>query len=228
MTEEILYDTCPSCRQGVVRLQGSLYQCANCELTLKESKRFMVLNAGKYEVIKLGTGSFDVTKQAVQGQSFTPEVLKITLNNIYSDDQLTQLAAGDQSVLRPVTTVLAGIILEQLREECFVEVRGIRRAHGPALTGEHGYQPTAEIPAKDLTWKDEGNLFCTSNRLVMPSNKFTFIRLGRKISVVRAFRNGIAVQLKKEEFATYFIGGLPHEAAVVAAYTIGKLPKPKK
>ena len=228
MTQEILYDTCPSCRQGTVRLQDILYQCSDCGLILKKSKQFMFLSAGKYEVVKLGTGSSGVAEQAMQGQVFTPELLKITLNNIYSDEQLEQLAAGNQSILRPVTTILAGIILEQLREDCFVEVRGIRRAHGPTLTGEHGYRPIVEIPTKELTWQDEGNLFCTTNRLVMPSNKFTFIRLGRKVSVVRAFRNGIAIQLKKENFATYFVGGLPHEAAVMAAYVIGKLPKPRK
>ncbi|MDM8526984.1 hypothetical protein QUF58_02125 [Anaerolineales bacterium HSG24] len=226
--QQILYDTCPSCRQGAVSLHDTLYQCADCGLTLRKSKRFIFLNAGKYEVVKLGTGSFGMDEQAMQGKIFTPELLKITLNNAYSDEQLDQLASGDQSILRPVTTVLAVIILEQLQEKCFVEVRGVRRGHGPVLVGEHGYQPIVEIPTKELTWQDKGNLFCSSNRLVMPSDKFTFIRLGRKVSVVRAFRNGIAIQLKKEDFATYFVGGLPHESAVMAAYIIGKLPKSKK
>jgi hypothetical protein len=75
-----------------------------------------------------------------------------------------------------------------------------------------------------MEWKDEGNLFCTDRRLVLPSNQFTFIRLDRKIATVQAFTDGLAVQRKEENFATYFVGCYAHEAALVVAYMLAKIP----
>lgn len=185
----------------------------------------ILFKTGKFEVITLGQPDFFVAEQSLLGVPLTKDRLKIALNNVYTNKQLSALAMGDLTVLRPVQTVLAGIILEQLREECLAQIQGVRRAFGPPLTGDHQYQPQTEIPETDLDWQDEGNLFCTTNRLVMPSNKFTFIRLGRKIATVKAFRNGIGIQLKKDERATYFVGCYAHEAAVVTAYAMGKLPQ---
>jgi hypothetical protein len=75
-----------------------------------------------------------------------------------------------------------------------------------------------------LEWQDHGNLFGTDKHLVLPSDSFTFIRLDRKLGGVQAFNDGVAVQRTGEDFATYFVGCYPHEAALVAAFVLGKLP----
>jgi hypothetical protein len=41
---------------------------------------------------------------------------------------------------------------------------------------------------------------------------------------VQAFTDGLAVQRQEEDYATYFVGCYPHEAALVAAYVMAKLP----
>ena len=41
---------------------------------------------------------------------------------------------------------------------------------------------------------------------------------------VQAFIDGVAIQRKGEDFATYFVGCYAHEAALVAAYVMAKLP----
>ena len=79
-------------------------------------------------------------------------------------------------------------------------------------------------PRDGLTWQDQGNLFCTNQRLVFPSDSFTFIRMDRKLVGIQAFADGLAVQRKGEDYATYFVGCHAHEAALVAAYVMGKLP----
>lgn len=185
------------------------------------------MHRGKYQIDTLGDESYHLAEQALKGVPMSRDRLKISLSNVYSDETLAQLSAGNTESLRPVQTILAEIILEQLRETCFLEVRGIRRGHGPIIEGQHSYHPHENSPQNGIEWQDEGNLFATTNRLVMPSNKFTFIRLGRSISVVKAFNNGVGIQLKKNDYATYFVGCQAHEAAAFAAYAIGKLPQPK-
>ncbi len=223
MTQITLYPTCPLCATGTVTQQGAVYQCDQCGLTIKESTRFFFVNKGKYQATTLGDTRFGLAEASILNVPMSRDALRISLSNVYSDEVVQNVAAGDTSLLRPVQTVLAEIILEQLRENCFLEVRGIRRAHGPVIEGESRYQPAESISTQGLTWQDEGNLFATTNRLVMPSNKFTFIRFGRSVAIVQAFRNGIGVQQKKTDYATYFVGCQPHEAAIVAAYAIGKL-----
>jgi hypothetical protein len=147
------------------------------------------------------------------------------LGNVYTDEQLAEIAGGAIDDIRPVRTMLAQIILEQLKETCFLQVNGLRRGHGQPLSEGGNYIPTEAVPRQGMDLQDEGNLFCTDQRLVFPSNKFTFIRMGRKVVGVQAFTNGIAIQLKGEEVATYFVGCLPHEAALVAAYVMARVPK---
>jgi hypothetical protein len=67
-------------------------------------------------------------------------------------------------------------------------------------------------------------LFCTNQRLVFPSDSFTFIRMDRKLVGIQAYNDGVAIQRKGEDYAIYFIGCYAHEAALVAAYVMAKLP----
>ena len=59
---------------------------------------------------------------------------------------------------------------------------------------------------------------------MFPSDRFTFIRFDRKLVGVQAFTNGLALQRQGETFATYFVGSYAHEAALVAAYIMAKVP----
>lgn len=224
MMQETLYKECPLCAQAPVALHGEVYRCENCGLTLKEKAVLGLFHKGKYGVVSLGEGDYGLAMASVQDAVLVSDPLKIVLGNVYTDSQLAEIAGGNIQAIRPVRTVLAQIILEQLREECFVNVSGLRRGLGPVLPEAGQYLPQEKVPVQDINWQDEGNLFCTTQRLVLPSNQFTFIRLGRKISAVKAFTNGVAIQQKNEAHATYFVGCYPHEAALVAAYVMAKVP----
>lgn len=225
MPQQTLYKACPRCSQAPVTLQSNgEYSCSECGLTLKERSLLGVFKKGHYSVVGLGRGNFSLAEAGLKDTALPPDQLKIVLSNIYSDEQLTEIATGNIDVIQPVKTVLAQIILEQLNEECYININGLKRGHGSPLNETSDYQPTQKASG-NIEWKDEGNLFCTNTRLVLPSNQFTFIRLDRKITAVQAFTNGVAVQRKGEAFATYFSGCFPHEAALVAAYVMAKVPK---
>ena len=226
MAQPTLYNECPRCAQAPINLQPTgIYRCGKCGLALKEQSVLGLFKKNHFSVTDLGPGKFTLAQAGLTNKRLPLDKLKIVLTNIYSDDQLAQIAAGNFEVIRPVRTILAQIILEQLNEACFINVNGLRRAHGIPLNDESRYLPIQKTPRNGLKWQDEGNLFCTVQRLVMPSNQFTFIRLDRKIAAVQAFTDGVAIQRKSEEFATYFVGCYPHEAALVAAYSMGKIPK---
>ncbi len=227
MTQPALYDECPLCNQGAVVWHDSesVYRCEHCRLTLKERSRWGLFKKGRFGVSDWGKGDYNLAEQNLSKIALPPDSLKVVLGNVYTDQQLTEIAGGSLEAIRPVRTVLAQVILEQLNETCFLQVNGLRRAQGQPLAGGGSYQTTQAAPHPGMDWQDEGNLFCTDQRLVFPSNRFTFIRLDRKLVGVQAFTNGVAIQRKGEDFATYFVGCYPHEAALVAAYVLAKVPK---
>lgn len=226
MAQEILYKECPLCTQGAVVGTGSgaTYRCTHCGLSLKERSLFGLFKKGHLTVADFGQGDYTLARQSLKDVALPPDPLKIIIGNVYTDTQLAALANGSMELLRPVRTVLAQVILEQLNEVCYLQVNGLRRGHGRALAEAGQYQPEQPAPREGMTWQDQGNLFCTNQRLVFPSASFTFIRMDRKLVGVQAFSDGVAVQRKGEEHATYFIGCYPHEAALVAAYILAKLP----
>ncbi|RME75351.1 MAG: hypothetical protein D6784_08070 [Chloroflexi bacterium] len=226
MKQEILYDECPLCVQGQVSLDTSTgrYGCDRCGLTLQERSRLGIFRKGQFGVVSLGQGQYSLVDPVLKSLSLKPERLEIVLGNMYPDDALAQIAAGNLEVIRPVRTVLAQILLEQLHETCYFQVQGLREAHGQPLTGASSYRPAGPVPRDGLEWQKQGNLFGTTKHLVLPSNTFTFIRLDRKLAAVQAFTDGVALQRKGEDYATYFVGCYPHEAALVAAFVLGKLP----
>jgi len=224
--QDILYEECPLCNQGTVVFDhdGSVYRCSLCNLTLKERTLLGIFNRNHFGVKTLGEGDFSLAEQGLKNISLPPDQLKVVIGNIYTDKQLAEIASGSVDIVRPVRTILAQIILEQLKETCYLQVNGLRRAHGQPLPEEGHYQPQQRVPRQELDWQDQGNLFVTSKHLVLPSDSFTFIRLDRKLTGVQAFIDGAAVQRTGEDFATYFVGCQPHEAALVAAFVMGKLP----
>ncbi len=225
MTQQTLYQECPLCSQAVVELQAdNHYRCAACGLTLKEQAVMGIFKKEHYSITSLGHADFSLAEAGLKDVALKSAPLKITLGNIYPDDQLAEIASGNIELISPVKTVLAQIILEQLKEECFINVRNLRRGHGQPINEESWYQPTQKISTQSIDWQNKGNLFCTSKRLVLPSEKTTFIRIDRKVSAVQAFTDGFALQRKNEAFATYFGGCYPHAAALVAAYVMGRVP----
>ncbi len=224
MPQEILYKECPLCTQGTVAQQENGFRCDHCGLSLKERSLLGLFKKGHVAVADFGQGDYNLARQSLAGITLTPEAMKVVLGNVYTDSQLAALAAGSLEALRPVRTVLAQVILEQLNEECYIQVNGLRRGLGAPLDEGGHYWPEKAVPREGLTWQDQGNLFCTNQRLVFPSNTFTFIRMDRKLVGIQAFSDGVAVQRKGEEHAAYFTGCYPHEAALVAAYVMAKLP----
>jgi ribosomal protein S27AE len=223
--QETLYEECPLCNEGqVVAADGALYRCDQCDLTIKKRSLLGILRKNQFGIESLGQGNYSLAGQGLDKISLPPEQLKVVIGNIYDDQQLASIAGGSLEIVRPVRTILAEIILEQLKEICHIQVNGVRRAHGQPLPEGSSYRPEQGVPRQELEWQDQGNLFVTSKHLVLPSDSFTFLRLDRKLTGVRAFLDGVAVQRKGEDFATYFIDCPPHEAALVAAFVMGKLP----
>lgn len=225
MAQETLYKTCPLCTKAPVSLQNAgEFGCQACGLTLKERSMLGLFKKGQFGIVSLGRGSYTLVEPIRHKIVLPADPLKIVIGNIYTDQTLAEIAAGNIEAIRPVKTVLAQIILEQLKEVCLINVNGLRRGQGQPLSGHSLYYPTQKAPRQGMEWHDEGNLFCTNQRIVLPSDQFTFIRLDRKLTIVQAFTDGVAVQRKGEAFATYFVGCYPHEAALVAAYVMARIP----
>jgi hypothetical protein len=207
-----------------VAQDGQLYRCTHCGLSLQERSLLGLFKKGRYAVAEWSEGDFSLAKRSLAGVALPPDPLKVVLGNVYTDSQLAAIAQGSVELIRPVRTMLAQVILEQLNEDCFLQVNGLRRGYGASLVEGGHYLPERSAPREGMTWHDRGNLFCTNQRLVFPSDTFTFIRLDRKLVGVQAFTDGVAVQRKGENFATYFVGCYVHEAALVAAYVMARLP----
>ncbi len=228
--EESLYRECPLCTEGPVTLENNegVFRCKQCGLTLKSRSVLGLFHKNHFGVTELTEGDYSLAWQGVKKLSLPLDSLKVVIGNIYSDRQLAEIAGGKLDLIRPVRTILAQIILEQLKETCYVQVNGLRRGLGQLLPEGGSYQPEERVSRTGLDWQDQGNLFGTGKHLVLPSDRFTFIRLDRKLVGVQAFTDGLAVQRKGEEFATYFVGCQPHEAALVAAFVMGKVPAVRK
>jgi hypothetical protein len=210
VAQEILFQECPLCGQSpVTYYDEGVYRCPHCGLTLKNRTLLGLFRKGRFTVTSL---------------ALPPGRLKVVLGNVYTDQQLAEIAGGALELIRPVRTMLAQIILEQLKETCYLQVNGLQRGHGAPLSSS-SFRPVQLVSRSGMSWQDQGNLFCTQQRLVFPSDSFTFIRLDRKLAAVQAFTNGVAVQRTGEDYATYFVGCWPHEAALVAACVLGKLPQ---
>ena len=226
MKPDILYQECPVCNQGAIVWNSTtgLYGCAHCGLQLKDRSVLGFFRKGHYGVAGLAQDDYLLAAPALTNISLPAAKLKVTLGSVYPDAALARIAAGEIDAIRPVRTVLAQIILEQLKETCYIQVQGLRLNIGPALTGNSSYRPNSFVPRQNLEWQGQGNLFGTARHLVLPGDTFTFIRFDRKLSGVQAFVDGVAVQRHGEKHATYFVGCYPHEAALIAAFVMGQTP----
>ncbi len=223
MTTE-LFSSCPVCgSETALTVSGKTYQCAHCGFTIKEKHKLFGKQRVQYVVQSLGEG-YDIARAGLEGNVFSPAEVELFREQVYPDAVLAEFAAGNFDGLHLPTSVLAKILLEQLRETVYLHVDHLRRAHGPTLKTGGNRFPQGKIPQNEMNWQDEGNLFLTNVRIVFPSNTFTFIRMGRKLVGLKTFEDGIALQLKGEDHATYFVGCKSHQAALVGAYIQGRVP----
>ncbi len=223
MTTE-LFSTCPVCaEETALSHSGKMFQCNHCGLTIKEKHKLFGKNHVEYVVQAIGEG-YDIARAGLVGNTFSPAEVQLFREQVYPDAVLAEFATGNFDRLNLPTSVLAQILLEQLRETVYLHVDHLRRAHGPALEPGGNRFPHGTVPQNAMDWQDEGNLFLTNVRIVFPSNTFTFIRMGRKMTGLKTFEDGVAVQLKGEDHATYFVGIKPHQAALVGAYIQGRVP----
>ncbi len=223
MTPE-LFSSCPVCRsETALSATGSVYRCAHCGFTIKEKHKLFNKKHTQYVVQALGEG-YDIARAGLVGNAFSPAEVALFREQVYPDAVLAEFAAGNFDRLNLPGSMLAKILLEQLRETVYLHVDHLRRAHGPALEAGGDRFPQGKVPQNQMNWQDDGNLFLTNVRIVFPSNTFTFIRMGRKMVGLKTFEDGIAVQLKGEDHATYFVGCKPHQAALVGAYIQGRVP----
>ncbi|OQY27132.1 MAG: hypothetical protein B6243_13350 [Anaerolineaceae bacterium 4572_5.2] len=176
----------------------------------------------QYIVQSIGQ-DYDIARSGVAGQVVPLSELDNFGESVYTDQQLAVFAQGNFNDLRMPSNTLAQILLEQLSETVYVQTHNMRRAHGPALEAGGNYIPKGLAPSGDLNWQDVGNLFLTNSRLVFPSNKFSFIRMDRKLIGLKTFENGFAIQRKGEDFATYFLDSRAHQAALNGAYIQGRV-----
>ncbi len=226
MDADTLLSPCPACNTAALAAVGNTYQCVNCSLGVKEKKKFLRFrsNENRYLVQSMGD-DFSLVREGMIGHTFSLAELEYFRESVYADHDLADFAEGNYDALNMPGSALAQILLEQLRETCYIQINALRRAHGPVLAGGGDRFPKGKAPTAGLIWQDKGNLFFTNIRLVFPSDTFTFIRLDRRLVGVRAFENALAIQRKGEDFATYFVGLRPHQAVLTAAYILGKAPQ---
>jgi len=225
METEILLSPCPACSLGALVQRDQDYQCDACGLRVKKKKKFLNLKSKPDQYIIQDIGDdFSIARAGVLDQTCSLDELADFRETLYTDQQLAEFATGNLDALNMPSSTLAQILLEQLRETCYLQINDIRRAHGPVLAIGGDRFPQDNIPVGELTWQDEGNLFLTNIRLVFPSDTFTFIRMDRKLIAAKAYEDGLAIQRKGEAFATYFTGCQAHQSALVVAYILGKVP----
>lgn len=223
MADDVLFPSCPVCEQAPLARSGSEFRCEGCGLVVKPRAFLWRRSSDRYTVRDIGE-AYRLAKPGIVNRTFSRAALQRLGEHVYPDATLASIAAGNFDLIRPPSSTLAQILLEQLHETVLLQVNGLRRAHGPVLEAGANRFPQGTVPRNGLAWKDRGNLFLTNARLVFPSDTFTFIRMDRKLVAVRAFEDGLAVQRKGEGFATYFVGCGAHQSAVMAAYIQGKSP----
>jgi hypothetical protein len=185
---------------------------------------FGLSKSDKYQVADVNP-AYGVAQASLVGEKFTLSEIQKFNESVYTDDTLAEIAAGDLDRITMPRSTLAQILLEQLRETCYLDVGRVKRADGPALEVGGNRFPDGKAPRKELEWQDEGNLFLTNVRLVLPSDTFTFVRLDRRVVGLKVYEDGLAIQERGNDKAMYFVGCRAHEAALVGAYIMGKIAK---
>lgn len=221
MTTE-LFSTCPICDEATLSTHDKTITCEHCGFSVNEKSKLFSKDTS-YQVLALGS-DYNIAAKSIVGKTFTLQDMRLFREHVYSDETLDKFAKGDYEALVKPSSTLASILLEQLRETCYMEVNGFKRALGPTLEAGANFIPQGIAPTTGMDWQDEGNLFLTNARLIFPSNTFTFLRMDRKLIGVRTYENGIALQRKGEDHAMYFVGCKAYQAALIGAYIQGKVP----
>ncbi len=223
MSKDTLFSTCPVCAQEPLLWNGESYRCGHCGITLKQ-KAFLGFKFKDQYVTQAIGDDYSVARLGIASYVFTRSELENFSESVYSDQELAVFAEGNFDNLTMPSSTLAQILLEQLHETCYIQVKAMRQAHGPVLDAGGNWIPEGVAPTGSLIWQDKGNLFLTDARIIFPGNTFTFIRMNRKLVGLKTFENGFAVQRKGQDYATYFVGCQTHQAALIGAYIQGRIP----
>jgi hypothetical protein len=223
VSDETIPKSCPICASDTLVESNTDFRCETCGMLARSKPLFGFLGKGRYAISNL-SDDYQIARQGLRGRLFAAAEFEVLAPHIYTDSELATFAQGDFKVLREPAGALASIIFEQLRERCLIQINGLRRAMGPLLEPGADHQPLDKVSRPGLRWQDKGNLFATEQRLVFPSDTFTFIRMDRKLVGVKAYRDAVAIQRRGEQQATYFVGCTAFQSALIAAYVVGKLP----
>lgn len=223
MTTIIPLSSCPVCGQTPFVHTGKNYRCENCGLGLTQQSILGFKLKDQYRVDGLGD-AYRLAAAGIVGRTFERAALANFGESVYTDATLEAIARGDFEAINLPASTVSQVLLEQMRETCFVQVSNLRRAHGPTLTPGGSRFPEGVASTVDLTIKGEGTLYLTDKRIIFTSSKFTYLRLDGKLTGLKTFENGVAVQRRDEDFATWFVGCGAHQAALIAAYIQGRVP----
>jgi len=220
MSREVVIEPCPICGQAALAGDAPYYACAACGTRLKQS-RWLGWQRDRFFFQRVGA-AYRNAQADLLARPFTRAQLADLVGSCYTDEDLVAIAAGDLTRVRLPRSTVANIMFPQTHETCYIQVNHLARAEGTVLPeGVSRMDSPADRSA--LRILDQGNLFISDQRLIFPSSTHTSIRLDRKLSGARAFRDALAVQRKGEEVATYFLGLPSRYTALIVAYLQGRL-----
>jgi len=221
VSEDTLIDLCPICSQSPLTGDGQRYSCTSCGAVVQRKRRLGLGPRSRF-TFRAVSPDYRAAEPDLVKRSFTLEELAAITGTCYTDAELSSIAAGDLSRIRPPTSTVASIIFGQSHEICRLQINGLTRAAGPPLSPGVD-QVDGPVDRRRLQMLNRGNLFIGDQRLAFPGDTHTTIRVDRKLTGVRAYRDAFAVQRKGEETATYFLGCGSRQVALVVAYLQGRL-----
>lgn len=221
MSQEVLVDPCPVCGQSPLVGDSRQFTCSSCNSVVGRVLWLELLPRNRFTFRAIGADYRNAEPDLI-GRSFTLADLAAITGTCYTEADLTAIAAGGLSRIRPPTSTVAHLIFEHTPEKCYIHVNNLIRAEGPPLP--NGIDRVNEPDdRRGLTALDRGNLFISDQRLVFPSDTHTTIRLDRKLTGIRGFTDAFAIQRKGEDKATYFLGCGSRYAKLIVAYLQGRL-----
>lgn len=221
MGREVLLAPCPICSQSALAGDRFLYRCESCGTQVEQKRWLGVRPRDRFFFQAVGTDYRNAEADLV-ARSFTRAQLTELAGSCYTDADLTAIATGDFSRLHLPSSTVAEIMFPQSHETCYVQVNGLVRADGPPLS-QGVDRVNGPADRGNLKILDRGNLFISNQRLIFPSDTHTTIRTDRKLIGVSTFTDGVAVQRKGEDTATYFLRIESRSASLVLAYLQGRL-----
>jgi hypothetical protein len=221
VSEEVLIDACPICGESALTGHEGQFSCVSCG-THVEQRRWLGVRPRDRFLFRVVGSDYANAEPDLTARPFTKAELAGLAESCYSDADLETIAAGDLSCLRSPSSQVAQVMFPQTRETCQLQINGLIRAEGPSLS-DGTSKINGSANRRTLKKLDEGNLFVSDQRLILPSNTHTIIRIDRKLTGICTFSDAVAIQRKGEDKATYFLGFESRDASLLAAFLKGQL-----